>query len=94
MVIERAELLINDGQEDAFEAAFADARKHLEDAAGSRSVTIGRGVEHPSKYVLLIEWDSVDAHVAFTQTEAFGQFGGAVGQYFAGKPAMEHFAPR
>lgn len=93
MVIERVALRIKDGQQEAFEEAMSEARKLLEGAAGSRAVTVGRGVENPSTYVLLIEWDSVDDHVTFTKTDEFGQFGGAVGQYFADKPAMEHFEP-
>jgi len=52
-----------------------------------------RGVERPDHYLLLIEWDSVDDHVAFTSTEAFGEFRSLAGPFFAGKPAMEHFAP-
>lgn len=93
MVIERAELEIKAGEEEAFEAAVKDAIGYLKDAAGSQKVTLGRGVESPSKYVLLIEWDAVDSHIEFTKTEEFGKFGGAVGGFFAGPPAMEHFAP-
>ena len=93
MVTEKAQLFIKAGQEEEFEQAMQRGREVLEACAGSRSVTLSRGVENPSSYLLLIQWDSVDAHVAATQTEAFGEFRALVGPHFDGAPAMEHFAP-
>ena len=93
MVIERVEILIKPGQEEAFEAALGRARALLVGATGCRAVTAGRGVEAPSKFLLLLEWESVDHHIAFTKTPEFKQFGELVGPTFAGRPAMEHFSP-
>jgi len=51
-----------------------------------------RGVESPSRFVLLVEWDSVEAHdVNFRQSERFGQWRALIGPYFAGPPLVEHF---
>jgi heme-degrading monooxygenase HmoA len=93
MVIERAELPIVPGKETDFEAAMVRGQALLADAPGCRSVSLARGVESPSTYLLLLQWDSVDAHVAFTKTPAFAEFGQLAGPFFAGKPAMAHFAP-
>jgi heme-degrading monooxygenase HmoA len=93
MVVERAELPITPGREAEFETQFAHARRYLVEALGCRKVSLARGVETPTKYLLLIEWDSLEAHRAFTRTPAFEQFRSLAGPYFAGKPNTEHFLP-
>ena len=93
MVIERAELPITPGREREFEAQFVDARRYLLEAEGCRNVSLARGVESPAKYLLLIEWDSLEAHRAFTRTPGFEQFRSLAGPFFAGRPNTEHFLP-
>jgi heme-degrading monooxygenase HmoA len=93
MVIERSELPIVGGKEQIFERAFAKAGQLLRSAKGCRDVRLARGVENPSGCLLLIEWDSIDAHKAFTSTPEFAQFRELVGVYFAGKPSTGHFEP-
>jgi heme-degrading monooxygenase HmoA len=93
MIIERAELPITPGQESEFEGQFAIAAPYLSQARGCAKVSLARGVESPSKYLLLIEWDSIEAHQAFTVTEGFNRFRDLVAGFFAGKPNTEHFAP-
>lgn len=93
MVIELVTLTTHAGQESAFESAMVRAKAVLLGAPGSRSVMLARGVESPTKYILQIEWDSVDAHVAFTKTEGIATFRALVGPFFAERPQMEHFSP-
>ncbi len=93
MVIERAELFIKPGREADFERAIRGARAILTGAPGCLSATVGRGIESPSKYVLLLEWNSLEDHAAFTETPEFELFRDLVGSFFAARPSMEHFAP-
>jgi heme-degrading monooxygenase HmoA len=94
MVIERAALSITPGREADFEAAFAEARKVISESGGFRSLRIARGVESPSTYLLLVEWDSVDAHMTeFRESEHFTRWRELIGPYFAEPPALEHFEP-
>jgi heme-degrading monooxygenase HmoA len=92
MIIERAEVLLTAGREDEFIHAMEEARKILASAKGCHAVTVCRGIEDPSKIVLLVEWDSVESHVAFTREPEFAAFGGMVGRFLAGAPSVEHFA--
>ena len=92
MVLERAELSITPQREAEFESQFVGAVPYLRGAAGCHSVTLARSIESPLIYLLLVEWDSVDAHHAFTKTEQFNQFVALVGGFFAGKPNMQHFS--
>jgi heme-degrading monooxygenase HmoA len=61
MVLEVALIDVTPGQEDAFAAAYAKGHDVLAGTPGCRSVLMTRGVETPSRFVLLVEWDSVEA---------------------------------
>ncbi len=91
MVLEIALIDVRPGAEDDFTAAYREARRLLEEAS-ARSVRMTRGIETPSRFVLLVEWDSVAAHEEFRASERFGQWRGLIGPHFAGPPAVEHFA--
>ncbi|GAA1814714.1 hypothetical protein GCM10009682_39790 [Luedemannella flava] len=92
MVLEVALIDVTPGQEDDFADAYGKARPILADTPGCRSVRMTRGVESPSRFVLLVEWDSVEAHTDnFRATDRFGQWRGLIGPYFAGPPVVEHF---
>jgi quinol monooxygenase YgiN len=50
------------------------------------------GIERPTRFVLLVEWDSVEAHeVNFRQTDRFGRWRALIGPYFAAPPLVEHY---
>jgi heme-degrading monooxygenase HmoA len=94
VIVERAQLEILAGQEAAFEAAFVRAREIVAAADGVRAVSLGRGVESPSRYLLLVEWESLEAHtVGFRQSEQFTRWRELVGPYFASPPEVEHYEP-
>jgi heme-degrading monooxygenase HmoA len=92
MFIERAEFPIKTGMEEAFASAMAEGGLAILAAApGCASVRLGRGVESPAKFILLIEWDTVESHIALTKTPAFDEFKALVGPFFGGPSNMEHF---
>ncbi|MEZ5121916.1 MAG: antibiotic biosynthesis monooxygenase [Solirubrobacterales bacterium] len=94
MIIERATLTIQPGGEADFEAAFAQARRVVGQADGFQSLRIARGIESPSTYLLLIEWDTVEAHmIGFRESDRFVRWRELIGPYFAAPPAVEHFEP-
>jgi aminoglycoside 6'-N-acetyltransferase len=77
---------------DGFAAAYGQAREILAGAPGCRSVRMTRGIESPERFVLLVEWDSVEAHeVNFRQTDRFTSWRGLIGPYFSNPPRVEHF---
>jgi heme-degrading monooxygenase HmoA len=92
MVLEVALIDVRPGEEDAFAQAYARVRATLAGTPGCRSVRMTRGVESPSRFVLLVEWDSVRAHEEnFRATDRFTTWRAAIGPYFAGPPRVEHF---
>jgi heme-degrading monooxygenase HmoA len=92
MVLEVALIDVIPGQEGAFAAAYATARELVVTTPGCRSVRMTRGIESPSRFVLLVEWDSVDAHQQnFRATDRFTAWRALIGPYFTAPPHVEHF---
>jgi heme-degrading monooxygenase HmoA len=92
MVLEVALINVNAGQEDDFAAAYQKAVPVLKASPGLRSVRMTRGIESPTRFVLLVEWDSVEAHEnGFRNTDRFGQWRAIIGPFFDGPPNVEHF---
>ncbi len=92
MVLEVALIDVSPGQEDAFAAAYALAKPLLTTTEGYRSVRMTRGIESPSRFVLLVEWDSVEAHIDnFRNSDRFPQWRAHIGPFFAHPPTVEHF---
>lgn len=92
MVLEVAEIRVAPGQEDAFKEAYRSAREFVKVSPGLRSMRMTQGVETPDRFVLLIEWDSVQAHEqGFRETDRFPKWREAISPYFAKPPLVEHF---
>ena len=91
MLLERAELLIREGQEEAFSTAMKDEGVgKLASVPGVMSVAVGRGVENPGKFMLLIEWQNMNAHTAYNKTPVCGEIRALSGRFSRGG-SMEHF---
>jgi quinol monooxygenase YgiN len=56
---------------------------------------VTRGVEEPERFVVRIEWDSVEGHEQdFRRSPRFGEFFAAVKPFFAQIEEMKHYAVR
>lgn len=91
MVLEVALFDITPGAEGAFADAYREARPLLTQSGGCRSTRMTQGVESPARFVLLVEWDSVEAHEDFRASARFGQWRGLIGPHFASPPVVEHY---
>ncbi|MDQ1733188.1 MAG: hypothetical protein QOK10_3347 [Pseudonocardiales bacterium] len=92
MVLEVALIDVTPGAEDDFEAGYRQAKQALASSEGLRSIRMTHGIETPSRFVLLVEWDSLDAHQAFRDSDRFAVWRAGIGPHFAGPPHVEHFA--
>jgi heme-degrading monooxygenase HmoA len=93
VVLEIADIAVTPGTEDGFRTAYRDARGVLAATPGCRSVRMTQGIENPHRFVLIVEWDSVEAHEQnFRATDRFAAWRAAIGPFFARPPAVEHFA--
>ena len=92
MVLEVADLAVSPGAEEDFANAYRGVREVLSSTPGCRSVRMTRGVETPSRFVLLVEWESVDAHEEnFRATDRFTRWRAGLSPFFARPPHVEHF---
>jgi heme-degrading monooxygenase HmoA len=93
MVLELAEITIRPGEQAQFDAAIAQGiAEVISRARGFRRATVHKGIESPERYVLQIEWDTLENHTAdFRGSPAFAQWRAIVGPYFAQPPRVEHF---
>jgi heme-degrading monooxygenase HmoA len=90
MIVEQAVFAVKDAE--AFEAAFAEARKFIQASPGFQRLEMRRGIEARDSFLLLVWWDSVEAHMqGFRQSEAFTQWRALLGPHFAAAPQVQHF---
>lgn len=92
MVLEIADIAVRPGAEDEFVAAYQEAVPFVAQTPGFQNARMTRSIESPSRFVLLIEWDTIEAHcVAFRESANFGKWRAMIGPYFDGPPKIEHF---
>ena len=90
MVLEVALIDVTDA--DGFVAAYRRARHLVTGTPGFRSIRVVRGIESPDRIVLLVEWDTLEAHTEdFRESERFPSWRAEIGPYFAEPPRVEHF---
>ncbi|PZS20593.1 MAG: antibiotic biosynthesis monooxygenase [Pseudonocardiales bacterium] len=91
MVLEVADIQVTPGSEGDFANAYRGIKTVLTSTPGCRSVRMTRGIESPSRFVLLVEWESIEAHEQhFRDSERFAQWRAAIGPFFASPPLVEH----
>lgn len=92
MVLEIAQFSIAPGHEDDFAAGYRSARPLIAGSEGCRSVRMTHGIESPSRFVLLVEWDSVEAHEKFRASEKYPRWRAHISPHFADAPHVEHYS--
>ena len=92
MVIERLEFEVIAGRVEEFVKFVQDTRGILDNSKGCRAFQYGRGVENPGKVILLVTWESIEAHAEAKKPEAYVEWSKKFATFLGGRPAMEHFA--
>jgi heme-degrading monooxygenase HmoA len=93
VITEHAELPVIPGREEEFERAFALAKGIIAASRGFIDLTLSRGIERPSSYLLLVHWESVEAHVqGFRGSPAYAQWTALLHEFYQPAPTVEHFA--
>jgi heme-degrading monooxygenase HmoA len=90
-VMEVTRLRAGAGDEAELVANLADGARIIASGEGCRGVEVLRGVEAPGEVVLLVEWDTVEAHRAFHGTDLFQQYRATMVEILAEAPVGGHF---
>ena len=92
MIVEHAVFTVAEADAEKFESAYAQAKGLLEQTEGFRWARLHRGLERPGSFLLLVGWESLEAHnVNFRESERFPQWRALIGPYFAAAPEVEHY---
>jgi heme-degrading monooxygenase HmoA len=92
MVLEHALLDVVPGREAEFEAAFDRAKAIIAASAGFGGLRLQRCIERPSRYLLLVEWDSLDDHVTgFRGSPAYDEWRALLHHFYDPFPVVEHY---
>jgi len=92
MILELAHISVSKGQEIAFQAALSQAKEVLKQADGYLSHEFKKCMEEESKYILLITWESLEAHTkGFRKSELFKEWRALIGGFFAEPPQVFHY---
>ena len=94
MVIEHALLDVIPGLEGAFEAAFARAKPIISASPGFRSLRLSRGIETPNRYLLLVEWDTLEDHTeGFRRSSGYEEWRRLLHHFYDPFPEVDHYRP-
>ena len=94
MIVEYIRYGIPAGRRDEFEEAYERAQAALESSPYCLAWELTYGVEDPDRYVLRIEWDSVEGHEqGFRGSPEFGTFFRSVRPFVGDIQEMRHYAP-
>ncbi|MEL7082966.1 MAG: antibiotic biosynthesis monooxygenase [Cyanobacteria bacterium P01_A01_bin.3] len=92
MILEVAAIQVQPGKEAEFEAAIATAYTLLKDTEGYCSHTLRRCIEAGDRYLLQIQWETLEAHtVNFRESERFTTWRSIIGPFFAAPPDVMHY---
>jgi heme-degrading monooxygenase HmoA len=92
MILEVAILNIRTGEEAAFEAAMQRARPLIEASPGFGGLELRRCVEAPSRYLLLVDWQSVEDHtIGFRQSSRYQEWRKLLHHFYDPSPTVEHY---
>jgi heme-degrading monooxygenase HmoA len=92
MVLEVTLIDVLPGRENDFVDAYKLARPLVAGSPGCRSVRLQRGLDSATRFVLLTEWDSPEAHEHnFRRTDRFAQWRALIGGSLAQPPLAEYF---
>ena len=93
-VLEVALLDVRTGQEPAFEDAFRKAQAIIASMPGYRSHELQRCVERANRYVLLVRWDTLEAHTqGFRGSPQYQQWKALLHHFYDPFPVVEHYVP-
>jgi heme-degrading monooxygenase HmoA len=92
MILEVAPLQVRAGQSAAFEAAFLEAQRIISAMPGYISHELQRCIERPGEYLLLVRWQSLEAHeVGFRQSPQYREWKRLLHHFYEPFPVVSHY---
>ena len=94
MILEVAVMDVRAGSEAAYEAAFRQASSIIASMPGYISHQLQRCIEVPNRYLLLVNWDSLEAHtIGFRGAREYQEWKRLLHHFYDPFPTVEHYQP-
>ena len=92
MILEVAQLSVRSDESEAFESDFLKAQKIICEMPGYVSHELQRCLERENEYVLLVRWQSVEAHeVGFRGSAEYQKWKELLHHYYDPFPTVLHY---
>ncbi len=92
MILEVAILNIKPGSEIEFEKSFDKAKHIISSMEGYISHQLSRCIEHENKYLLLVNWLTVEHHeIGFRGSPEYQEWKSLLHHFYEPFPFVEHF---
>ena len=92
MVLEAAVLYVLPGVENDFEKDFKMAGQYISSLPGYIKHSLQKCLEQTGKYLLLVEWESLEAHtIGFRQSAVYEPWKKLLHHYYDPFPVVEHY---
>jgi heme-degrading monooxygenase HmoA len=92
MILETAILNVRPGEAERFPAAMREARPLIAATPGFASLALRPCLENPNRFLLLVEWESVEAHtVGFRQSDRYARWREMLHHFYDPFPTVEHY---
>jgi heme-degrading monooxygenase HmoA len=92
MILEAAILDVIPGREAEFESVFAQASPIIASTNGYISHQLQHCVETPNRYLLLVQWETLEAHtVGFRGSEKYQEWKKLLHHFYDPFPVVQHY---
>jgi heme-degrading monooxygenase HmoA len=92
VITEHALLDVIPGREDEFIEAMERAQSIIAASPGFVSLRVERGIERPSCFLLLVEWERLEDHTeGFRGSAAYQDWRAALHHFYDPFPLVEHY---
>ena len=93
MILEVAILNVKAGLTAEFETAFAEAQKIISAMKGYLSHQLKKCLENSDKYILLVNWETLEAHTeGFRGSSEYQHWKRLLHHFYDPFPTVEHYA--
>ncbi len=94
MILEVATLDVKPNQNEAFEIAFTKAQLIIASMSGYISHQLQKCVENPNRYILLVNWETLEDHIiGFRESTEYQEWSALLHHFYDPFPTVEHFTP-
>ncbi|NRB66010.1 MAG: antibiotic biosynthesis monooxygenase [Vibrio sp.] len=92
MILEVAILDVKPDMEKDFEQNFAKAQAIISSMKGYVSHQLQRCIENPGRYILLVNWETLEDHeIGFRQSAEYQEWKALLHHFYDPFPTVEHY---